>query len=78
MPASVELRKSIHKKRTCLLAQLVKNPSAMQETWVRFLGWEDPLEEGIATHSSILACKIPWMEEPGGLQSLGSQESDTT
>ena len=45
----------------------------MQETWVRSLGWEDPLEEGMATHSSILAWRIPWMEEPGGLQSTGSQ-----
>ena len=60
---------------------MVKNPSANAGNTgdsVRCLGWEDPLEEGIATHSSILACKIPWMEEPGGLQSLGSQESDTT
>ena len=45
----------------------------MQETWVHFLGWEDPLENGMATHSSILAWRIPWTEEPGGLQSLGSQ-----
>ena len=45
----------------------------MQETWVRSLGCEDPLEEGMATHSSILAWRIPWTEEPGGLQSLGSQ-----
>ena len=43
-----------------LVAQLVKNPSAMRETWVRFLGWEDPLEKGKATHSSILAWRIPW------------------
>ena len=42
-----------------LVAQLVKNPPAMQETWVKFLGWEDPLEEGVATHSSILAWRIP-------------------
>ena len=45
----------------------------MQETWVQFLGWEDTLEKEIATHSSILAWKIPWTEEPGGLQSMGSQ-----
>ena len=45
----------------------------MQETWVPSLGWEDPLEKGMATHSSILAWKIPWTEEPGGLQSLGLQ-----
>ena len=43
-----------------------KNPPAMQEMWVRSLGWKDPLEEGVATHSSILAWKIPWTEEPGG------------
>ena len=46
---------------------------AMQETWVQTLHWEDPLEEGKATHSSILAWRIPWTEEPGGLQSKGSQ-----
>ena len=51
----------------------VKDPSAMQETQVRSLGWEDPLEEGMATHSSILAWRVPWIEEPGGLQSMGSQ-----
>ena len=45
----------------------------MQETWVQFLGWEDPLEKEMATHSSILAWEIPWTEEPGGLQSTGSQ-----
>ena len=51
-----------------LVAQLVKNPPAMQETWVRSLCWEDPLEEGMATHSSILAWRIPILtEEPGGL-----------
>ena len=49
-----------------------------QETWVQSLGQEDPLEEGMATHSSVLAWKIPWTEEPGGLQSMGSQESDAT
>ena len=56
-----------------LVAQMVKNLPAMEETWVRSLGWEDPLEEGMATHSSNLAWKIPWMEEPGRLQSMGSQ-----
>ena len=50
---------------------VVKNPPAMQETWVGFLGLEDPLEEGMATHSSILAWRIPWTEEPGRLQSMG-------
>ena len=61
-----------------LIAQLVKNLPAMQETWVRFLGQENPLEKEMAIHSSILAWKIPWTEEPGGLQSMGSQESDMT
>ena len=56
-----------------LVAQLVKNPPAMWETWVQSLGWEDPLEKGKATHSSILAWRIPWTEEPGGLQSTGLQ-----
>ena len=50
----------------------------MQDTWVRFLGQEDPLEKQMATHSSILAWKIPWTEEPGRLQSMGLQESGTT
>ena len=58
---------------TSLVGQMVKNPSAMQETWVRALCWKDPLEEGMATYSSILAWGIPWTEEPGGLQSMGSQ-----
>ena len=53
---------------------MVKNLPAMQEIWVRSLGWEDPLEEeGMATHSSNLAWRIPWTEEPGGLQSIGLQ-----
>ena len=60
-----------------LVAQMVKE-SARQETWVQFLGWEDPLEEGMATHSSILAWRIPWTEEPGGPQSRGCKESDMT
>ena len=59
-------------KGASLVAQLVKNPPAVWETWVQSLGWEDPLEESMATHSSILAWRIPWTEEPGGLQS-GSQ-----
>ena len=61
-----------------LVAQLVKNLSAIQETWVRSLGQERPLEKGMATHSSILDWRIPWTEEPGGLQSMGSQRVDTT
>ena len=51
----------------------IKNVPAMQETWVHSLGWEDPLEKGMATHSSVLAWRIPWTEEPGGLQYMGSQ-----
>ena len=56
-----------------LVAQMVQNPPAMRETWVRSLGWEDPLEKGMATHSNILVWRIPWTEEPGRLQSMGSQ-----
>ena len=56
-----------------LVAQLVKNPPAMQETWVQSLGWEDLLEKGTAIHSSILVWRIPRSEEPGGLQSMVSQ-----
>ena len=56
-----------------LMAQMVKNLPAMQETWVWTLGWEDSLEKGMATHTSILAWRIPWTEEPGRLQPMGSQ-----
>ena len=56
-----------------LVAQMVKNLPAMQETWVRSLGREDPLEKEVATHSSILAWRTPWAEEPGGLQNMGLQ-----
>ena len=55
------------------MAQRVKHLPAVQETWVRSLGWEDPLEKKMATHSSILAWRILWTEEPDGLQSMGSQ-----
>ena len=55
------------------MVQMVKNLPAMKETWVRSLSWEDPLEKGMATYSSILAWRISWTEEPGGLQSRGSQ-----
>ena len=55
------------------MLQMVKNMPAMEESQVQPLGWEDPLEKGMATHSSILAWEIPWTEEPGGLQSMGSQ-----
>ena len=61
-----------------LVAHLVKNLPIVQETWVRSLGQEDPLEKEMATHSSILAWKIPWAEEPGGLQSMGSKRVGTT
>ena len=56
-----------------LESQTVKNPPAMQETWVRSLSWEEPLEKGMATHSSVLAWRITWTEEPGRLRSIGSQ-----
>ena len=55
------------------MAQMVKNLPAVQETWVQFLGRDDPLEKGMATHSSILAWRIPWTDEPGRLQFMGSQ-----
>ena len=55
------------------MAQSIKSLPAMQETWVQSLGWEGPLEKEMASHSSILGWRIPWTEEPGGLQSIGSQ-----
>ena len=55
------------------MAQLVKNPPTMWETWVGSLGWEDPLQKGMATHSSILTWRIPWIEVPGRLQPMGLQ-----
>ena len=66
---------SIHQpdSRASLVAQMVKNLPAMQETWVQSLSWEDPLEKRMATHSSILTWRIPWTQEPGGIQSMGSQ-----
>ena len=64
---------SVFRIRASLVAQLVKNLAAMQETWILSLGWEDPLEKGTATHSSILVWRIPRTEEPGRLQSMGSQ-----
>jgi len=67
-----------YKCRPSLVAQSVKNLPAVQETWVQFLGQKDPLKKEIANHSSILAWKIPWTEEPSWLQSMGSQESDMT
>ena len=64
--------------RASLVARRLKRLPAMWETWVRSLGWEDPLEKEMATHSSTLACRILWTEELGGLQSTGRKESDTT
>ena len=61
-------------EKVSLVVQMVKGlPPAMQETWVQSLGWEDPLKKEMSTHSSILAWRIPWTEEPGWLQSMGSQ-----
>ena len=69
----------VRKSRASLVAQLVKNPPAMWETWVRSLDWEESLEKGRGTHSSILIWRIPWEEEPGGLYNpWGHQESDMT
>ena len=56
-----------------MVAQMVKNLPAIQETWVKSLGWEDPVEKEMATHFTILAWRIPWTEEAGGLQSMGLQ-----
>ena len=64
--------------RASFIAQSVKNLPAVQQMWVQFLGQEDPLEKEMATHSSILAWRIPWTEEPGRLQSMGLQELDMT
>ena len=59
--------------RAPLVALMVKSLPIMQETWVQSLGWEDPVEKIMATHSNILAWRIPWTEEPGRIQSMGSQ-----
>ena len=61
-----------------MVENLPANAGDIRQMQVRSPGWEDPLEKGMATHSSILAWRIPWTEEPGGLQATGSQESDTT
>ena len=68
-----EEKMSLSTDETSLVAQMVKRLSTMRETWVRSLGWEESLEKEMATHSSILAWKISWTEEPGGLQSGRSQ-----
>ena len=61
--------------RASLVAQMVKNPPAVRETWVQSLAWEDPLQKGMAIHASIFACRIPWREESGRLQSMESQRA---
>ena len=71
-------RKRLKKNMAFLVAQMVNNLPSVWETWFQSLGWKDPLEKGMATHSSILAWRMPWTEEPGGPQSLGSQELGTT
>ena len=68
----------LKEKRASLVAQMVKNLPATQETWVQLLGWEGPLEKEIATHSSVLVWRIPWTEEPGGYSPWNRKESDTT
>ena len=67
-----------HRSGASLVAQKVRNLPAMQETWVRSVSWEDPLEKEMATHSSILAWSIPWAEEPGGYSPWSCKELDTT
>ena len=74
----VHICRFMHIYRASLVAQRLKRLPAMPETWVLSLGWEDPLEKERATHCSILAWRTPQTEEPGGLQSVGSQELDTT
>ena len=74
----VKIRKVVDSGGASLVTQIVKNLPAMRETWVQSLGWEDPLGEGMATHSSILAWRIPWTEEPGMLHIVhGVTESRT-
>ena len=65
-------------EKSSLVAQMVENLPAMQQTQVRSLGWKDPLEKGIATHSSVLALEIPWTEEPVGYSPCSHKESETT
>jgi len=67
-----DIYQEVESLRTSMVAQMVKRLPTMQETWVRSLGQEDPLEKEMATHSSTLAWKTPWMEEPGRLQSMGT------
>ena len=73
MKQQIDIWKGDYSHRASLVTQTVKNPSAMQETWVPSLGCEDPLEKGMTTHSSVLAWRIPWTEEPVELHSMGLQ-----
>ena len=75
VPLSGDKKKASTIGGTSLVAQMVKRLSTMQETQVQSMGWEDPLEMEMATHSSTIAWKIPWMEEPDRLQSVGSQRA---
>ena len=68
----------MYKMWASLVTQMVKNLPVMLKTWVQSLGWENPLEKAVATHSSILAWRIPWTEEPGGYSPQGCKELDTT
>ena len=76
--AATEVSKAGNRAEISPVAQMVKNLPAMQETRVQSLGWEDPLEKGMATHFSILAWKIPWTEEPDRLHFMGVAELDMT
>ena len=73
MISAKKQRKTTEWERLEIVGQMVKHLSAMQETWVQSLGWEDPLEKEMVAHSSILAWKIPWTAEPGRLPLMGSQ-----
>ena len=73
-----QMQASLYRMGASPMAQQVKNPPTIQEARVQSLGRKDPLEEGMATHSSILAWRISWTEEPDRLHSMGSQESDTS
>ena len=72
---NVKVYQNVYLKWASLVAQMVKNLPAVWETWVQYLGWENPLEEGMATHSNVLAWRIPWTEELGRLQSMGPQRA---
>ena len=78
MKVLANLRVTLSLNWASLLSQPVKNPPGMQQIWVQSLGWQDSLEKGMATHSSILAWRIPWTEEPGRLQCMGCKEPGTT